>query len=194
MQSVNKMYLFLLPWCLHVWITSAVGGYGLRRICLHSIPATCDFLYGLSVTNRDKVIRRPEWWYQCQLFFFFFHSTVEINGTAGEDQYTQLENVDPSQGGRTVMVRSPGDCHKMTALYPCTGRVPCGNIATAARGPYDYPKSLQSSYEFFGPNDHLKSCVVRTINARPLCGARVGIVRCYMYLRRVYGLRDCDFF
>ena len=30
-----------------------------------------------------------------------------------------------------------------------TARAPCGNLATAARKPYDYPKSLKSAYDFF---------------------------------------------
>ena len=35
-----------------------VGGYGLWRLCLHCIRATCDFLYGLSARDRDKAVRR----------------------------------------------------------------------------------------------------------------------------------------
>ena len=31
-----------------------VGGYGLRRMCLYCIRATCDFLYELSATDRTK--------------------------------------------------------------------------------------------------------------------------------------------
>ena len=30
-----------------------------------------------------------------------------------------------------------------------TARALCGNLAIAAREPYDYPKSLQLSYDFF---------------------------------------------
>ena len=40
-------------------ILGIVDGYGIRRICLHCIRAKCDFLYGLSATDRDKAIRRP---------------------------------------------------------------------------------------------------------------------------------------
>ena len=69
-------------------------------------------------------------------------------------------------------------------------RAPCDDLSIVVRGPYDYLKSLQSSYDFFFPNDHLKSCVFCTISAQPLCGVSAGFVRCY--LRRVYVLRACD--
>ena len=86
----------------------------------------------------------------------------------GKGRRSKEETVDPSQGGRTVMAQSSRGCRKITALYPCsfisTARAPCDNLAIAERGPYDYPKSLQSSYEFFGFTDHLKSCVVRRIS------------------------------
>ena len=84
-----------------------------------------------------------------------------------------------------VMVQSPWDCCKITALYPCnflgTAQELWGNLAIAAQGPYDYLKSLQSSYNFPPPpNGHLKSYVVDMISVRPLCCA--GAMLC------VYGL------
>ena len=86
------------------------------------------------------------------------------------------------------MVRSPWDCRKITALYQCdfmgTARAPCGNLATAARGPYDYPRSLPSSYVFFAqilhcPHDQ------RAASVRCPCGHRAMLpTTC---------LRACDF-
>ena len=70
----------------------------------------------------------------------------------------------------------------MTAQYPRdftgTARAPCGNLAIAARGPYDFHKSLPSSRDIVVPNDNIKYCVLRTINVRLPCGARTDIVRC----------------
>ena len=96
------------------------------------------------------------------------------------------------------MVRSPWDCREVTTLYLCdfmdTALAPCGNLAIAAGrvgevGCLRLSQEPQSSYDFFCQTYHLKSCVVRTISARPLCGGRAGIVRCY--LRCVYGLQAC---
>ena len=113
--------------------------------------------------------------------------TPETKG--GKGKRCKKENIDPSQGGRTLMMRSPCIYRMKTALYPCdfmdTARAPYGNFAIDARGPYDYPKSLQSSCDFF-PNNHLKSCVVRTISARCPCWSRAMLpTTC---------LRACDFF
>ena len=57
--------------------------------------------------------------------------------TWNEKRYKK-DNVDPSQGGHTVMERSPWDYRKITALYPyghCTGTVrqPCDSYAGAVR-------------------------------------------------------------
>ena len=68
-----------------------------------------------------------------------------------------------------------------------TARARCDNLAIAAREPYDYPKSQQSSYDFFDPNNHLKPYVVRTISARHLCGGRPAIVQCYLRVPMGYG-------
>ena len=82
---------------------------------------------------------------------------------------------------RKVAARSWCGRRGITALYPYdnkgTARAPYGNLATVAPEPYDYPKNLQSSYDFFFPKNYLKFCVVRTISARPLYGVRAGIVR-----------------
>ena len=85
-------------------------------------------------------------------FVFFFHSYEASCWNKRNSWrwpiFTHLENVDPLQCDRTVMVRSPWDCRKITALYPCdfmgTARAPCGNRSIA--------KSLQSSYDSFWPN------------------------------------------
>ena len=66
------------------------------------------------------------------------------------------------QGSCFIFVRFYGDCTG-------TVRQPCDSCA----GPYDYPKDPRIS-----PNDHLKSCVVSTISARPLYGAPAGFMRC----------------
>ena len=73
-------------------------------------------------------------------FTFLFVLSVEMTPKtkSGNGRRYKKENVDPSQGGRTVMVRSPWDCRKITVLYPCdymgTAWAPCGNLAIAARG------------------------------------------------------------
>ena len=93
----------------------------------------------------------PEWWYQC--VFDLLKITVEIEGTARDDQYIYLENIDLSQGGRAVKLQSPWDGRKITALYPFDFmgfvRAPCGNLAIAARGPYEYPQELIIIVRFF---------------------------------------------
>ena len=81
-------------------------------------------------------------------------------------------------------MRSPCDCHTMTAKDPCyftgTARASCGDLAIAVWGPYD-----QSSQEptvivqfFLFQNDQQKTCVLRTIAVQPPCNAHTGIVRC----------------
>ena len=112
-------------------------------------------------------------------FIFLLVLSVEMTPKTKyrKGKRSKKENVDQSQGGRTVKVRSPWVCRKVTALYPCdfkgNARAPRGNLAITAPVPYDYPKSLQSCTIFcFCPNDSFKSCVVRKISARPLCGGR----------------------
>ena len=83
------------------------------------------------------------------------------------DSGKNLENVDPSQGSRTVIEWSPCspfNCLRMSAQYQCDIT---GNARTpfdSCVGPYYYPKSLRI-VRFFCPRDDLKSCVVRTIIA-----------------------------
>ena len=78
-------------------------------------------------------------------------------------------------------MRSPCDCRTMTAQYPChftgTARASCGDLAIAVRGPYDHHKSQRSSCDFLFQNDQQKPCVLRTIDVRPPCNARTGIVQ-----------------
>ena len=56
----------------------------------------------------------------------------------GKGKRSKKEKVDPSQGGRTVMVRSSWNCRKVIALYLCdfmgTAGALYGNLAIAARG------------------------------------------------------------
>ena len=65
----------------------------------------------------------------------------------------------------------------------------CGLRTEAARrwcG--DCPRPVRSSYDFFLPNDHLKSCDFRNISTRPPRDART------LLPRHVYGLRAYVFF
>ena len=61
----------------------------------------------------------------------------------------------------------------------CTGTVrqPCDSCVVDVRLSQEPTIIVQF---LFGPNDHLKSCIIRMFSMRPLCGARVGIVRCYL--------------
>ena len=104
-------------------------------------------------------------------------------------------NNDTSQGGRTIIVRSPCECRTMTVQYPChftcTAWAPCGDLGIAVRGPYDHRKSLRSSCDFFVPKRPAKT--LRSPHDR-----RATTVRCpygdrAMLPRRVYGLRFYDF-
>ena len=85
-------------------------------------------------------------------FLLVFSVKMAPKTKGGQGKRSKKENVDQSQGGRTVMVQSPCDCRKITALYPCnfmgTARAPCDNHAIAGRGPNGHPKNLQSSYNF----------------------------------------------
>ena len=139
----------------------------------------------------------PEWWYQCHLCFFIRQkTTVRIKGTAGDDEYIPIRKMltyrkRPHSHG-VVTVGLPQDNRFISVRFygHCTGtmRQSCDSCTGAVR----LSQEPTNIVRFFVPNDHLKSCVVRTISARPQCGVRAGIVRCY--LRHVYGLRACDFF
>ena len=92
-------------------------------------------------------------WHSCTKSVQLHISACEMAPNTKRREESEKENVDPLQGGRTVMVRSPWDCRNITASYPCDfmgiAWAQCGNLVIAARGPYDYHKSLQSSYDFF---------------------------------------------
>ena len=76
---------------------------------------------------------------------------------------------------RKAAARSWCGHREMTAKCLCdftgTAWASCGNFAIAAQGMYSSPKSLRSSCDIFVPNDHLKSCDLRTIRVRPACDA-----------------------
>ena len=179
------LHLPRMPYDLFVYdfpydFSGIVGGYGLRRMCLHCIRATCDFLYGPSATdrrkpywnralscipqplhgNRTEPVRLPyggraqmvRWLcdYRVVLgtrvpkaynFIFLLVLSVEMapKTKVGKWKRSKKENVNTSQGGRTVIVRSPWGCCKITALYLCdfigTTRAPCGNVTIAVREP-----------------------------------------------------------
>ena len=104
-------------------------------------------------------------------------------------------NNDTSQGGRTIIVRSPCDCRTMTAQYPChftgTARASCGDLAIAVRGPYDHHKSLRSSCDIFVPKRPAKT--LRSPHDRRAITLQCPYGDRAMLLRRVYGSTILNF-
>ena len=128
------------------------------RICADSAVSTLESYGACAASVRRPLcnsvvlgIRVPKVYNFTFLLVLSVEMPPETKGRKGKR--SKKENVDPSQVGHTVRVRSPWDSRMITALYKCNFRctawAPCGNLVIAAQGVYDYPKSLQSSYDFF---------------------------------------------
>ena len=173
------------------------SSYSLRSLRLEIVPGPCGLRTETArrgtVTVRSSCslgIRVPKIYNFTFLLVLSVKMALKSKGGKGK-RYKKV-NVYLSQGGRTVMVRSLWDCRKITALYSFDfigiARALCDNIAMgAARLPQDPTIIVRCLLD---PNDHLKSCIARTISVRPLCGARTRIVRCYLQL--IFGLRAYD--
>ena len=81
-------------------------------------------------------------------FLLVLSVKMALKTKGGKGKRSKKVNVYLSQGGRTVMMRSPWDCRKITALYPFDfmgiARAPCDNIAMGAAR---LSQILQSSYD-----------------------------------------------
>ena len=89
---------------------------------------------------------------------------IEMALQTYKTKYSMRETLSQTLTHPKVAARSWWGCRTMTAQYSCHFTVSaltlCGNLGIATWGLYDYPKSLQSMYDFLFQNDHLKSCVL----------------------------------
>ena len=89
-------------------------------MCLHCIRATCDFLYRLSVTDQGKAVRRPRrdstvtvlsscsYGHSCtkvtnSTFLLVLSVKIAPKTKGGKGKRSKMDNVEPSQGGRTAV-------------------------------------------------------------------------------------------